>query len=191
MGGLYPAQHTIELFTIMYYRTQRHSPPLVLLPWCVSERPTSKAVRQCRQRLLSWSQTQANLLTLYQATRQDPCTCPYAQSKRCNKSKLCTSINHIYSSSGVCDTYAHMRQQNSLLGGSRRGGCWQRALLHCGDKAEVEGLGLALHEVHKVGDANAGHVLVHHVATGWSAASTRRCIQLSLQHQQINLDNTT
>ena len=44
-----------------------------------------------------------------------------------------------------------------------RGGSWHGPSFHGGDKAEVEGLGLTAHEVHKVGDPNTGHVLIHHV----------------------------
>ena len=62
------------------------------------------------------------------------------------------------------------RAKGNSQGSSRRGGNWHWPLLHSGDKTEVEGFGSALHEVHKVGYANAWHVLIHHITASWPAA---------------------
>ena len=56
-------------------------------------------------------------------------------------------------------------------GSSRKGSCGQRPLFHGCDKAEVEGLGLVLHELHKIWNPNAGHMLIHHVTASWPVAT--------------------
>ncbi len=63
------------------------------------------------------------------------------------------------------------RAKGDSQGSSRRGGNRHWPLLHSGNKTEIEGFGSALHEVHKVGYANAGHVLVHHITASWPAAT--------------------
>lgn len=59
-----------------------------------------------------------------------------------------------------------------LQGSASWRGSRHRALLHGSHKAEVEGLGFATHEVHKIGDAYARHMLIHHVAAGCPACTS-------------------
>ena len=65
------------------------------------------------------------------------------------------------------------RVKGNSQGSSWRGGNRHWPLLHSRNKTEIEGFGSVLHELHKIGHANAGHVLVHHITASLPAATRR------------------